>query len=150
MDSRMRGSRWWVVGGGLCACVACGGRKASGGLASPAPASLVASADTTPAYFEFQVGTKAAPLPGARGPKYPLELRMRGVTGEVLAQFVVDTSGAPEMGSFKVLRSKHKLFTKAVYDAVAEMRFSPAELNGRKVRMLVQQPFNFSISAKLP
>ena len=38
-------------------------------------------------------------------------LRSANVEGEVLAQFVVDTTGRAEMGTFKVLKSSHDLFT---------------------------------------
>jgi protein TonB len=66
------------------------------------------------------------------------------VEGEVLAQFVVDTTGHYEEGSFKVLKSSHELFTQAVRDALPQLRFNPAEAGGAKVRQLVQQPFTFS------
>ena len=85
-------------------------------------------------------------LPGQKAPVYPPDLRIARTQGEVLVQFVVDTAGLPEMASFKVLRSSHALFTESVRAAVANFRFSPAELNGRKVRVLVQQPMNFNLS----
>jgi protein TonB len=97
------------------------------------------------AYFEFQVEQSALPLPGMRGVVYPPQLRSSHLEGTVLAQFVVDTAGKPEMSSFKVLRSPHELFSKAVYDAVAKMRFQPAQIDGRPVRQVVQQPFVFSL-----
>jgi protein TonB len=68
------------------------------------------------------------------------------VEGEVLAQFVVDTTGRPEMNSYKVLKTTHELFGNAVKQALPGMRFIPAEVGGRKVRQLVQQPFSFAIS----
>lgn len=99
-------------------------------------------------YFEFQVTKPVRQLPGMKAPKYPIELRSVGTTGEVLAQFIVDTLGQPVMTSFKVLRSDHDLFSEAVRDAVAQNTYQPAELNGRKVRQLVQQPFVFAIAGK--
>jgi len=99
-------------------------------------------------YFEFQVTKPARQGPGMKGPSYPVELRAAGTTGEVLAQFIVDTLGQPVMTSFKVLRSSHDLFTTAVRDYVATTTYQPAELNGTKVRQLVQQPFVFAISGK--
>jgi len=66
----------------------------------------------------------------------------------VLAQFVVDSAGRYEEGSFHVLRSSHDLFTQAVRAALPGMRFIPAELNGAKVRQLVQQPFIFAPGMK--
>ena len=87
-----------------------------------------------------------APLPGGSQPRYPDILRQAGVEGEVLAQFVVDTSGRAEMNSYKVLKTTHELFGNAVKNALPGMRFIPAEVGGRKVRQLVQQPFTFAIS----
>lgn len=99
-------------------------------------------------YFEFQVTKPVRQAPGSKSPVYPPELKMAGTQGEVLAQFVVDTLGEPLVTSFKVLRSSHGLFTESVRTALPEMRFVPAEMNGRKVRQLVQQPFVFAIAGK--
>jgi protein TonB len=95
--------------------------------------------------FEFQVEKPVTQLPGGSTPRYPDILRQAGVEGEVLAQFVVDTVGRAEMGSFKTLKSSHDLFAAAVKSALPGMRFIPAEVGGRKVRQLVQQPFSFAI-----
>jgi TonB family protein len=96
-------------------------------------------------YFEFQVDKPAVAYPDNPAPRYPELLRTAGVEGTVLAQFVVDTAGHPMLDTFKVLRSAHDLFTQSVRDALATMRFSPAEIGGRKVRQLVQMPFPFTI-----
>ncbi len=78
-------------------------------------------------------------------PRYPELLRSAGVEGEVLAQFVVDTTGRVEVGSLRVLRSSHALFTQAIERVIPLARFVPAEAGGRRVRQLVQQPFSFAI-----
>jgi protein TonB len=96
-------------------------------------------------YFEFQVEKQVAAQPGP-GPRYPDMLRSANVEGEVLVQFVVDTTGRVENGSIKILKSSHDLFTNAVRTALASMRFYPAEIGGRKVKQLVQQPFNFTLT----
>lgn len=97
-------------------------------------------------YFEFQVDNAVRQVPGNGGLTYPDRLRAARTEGEVLAQFVVDTAGVYEGGTFKVLKSSHALFTQAVRDALPLMRFTPAEAGGEKVRQLVQQPFTFSLS----
>jgi periplasmic protein TonB len=97
-------------------------------------------------YFEFQVEKPVVQAPGSAGPNYPDILRSAGVEGEVLAQFVVDTTGRADPGSFKVLKSSHDLFVNAVRNALPRMRFIPAEVGGRKVKQLVQQPFSFAIT----
>lgn len=97
-------------------------------------------------FFEFQVEKPVTALPGSANPRYPDILRQAGVEGEVLAQFVVDTMGRAEVRTFKVLKSSHDLFGTAVKNALPGMRFIPAEVGGRKVRQLVQQPFSFAIA----
>lgn len=96
-------------------------------------------------YFDFQVEKPAGSMPGSPGPRYPDILRQGGVEGEVLAQFVVDTMGRVEISSFRVLRASHALFEQAVRSALPRLRFLPAEVGGRKVRQLVQQPFVFNL-----
>jgi protein TonB len=96
-------------------------------------------------YFEFQVEKQVAPYPGQPGPNYPDMLRSANVEGEVLAQFVVDTTGRYEQGTFKVLKSTNEQFTNSVKNALPRMKFYPAEVGGRKVKQLVQQPFTFSL-----
>jgi protein TonB len=97
-------------------------------------------------YFEFQVEKPVVPAPGNTGPRYPEMLKSANVEGTVMAQFVVDTLGRVEPGSFKVLKSDHDLFTQAVKSALPNMRFLPAEVGGRHVKQLVQQPFQFQLT----
>lgn len=96
-------------------------------------------------FFEFQVEKQVSPA-GNNAPSYPDLLRQANVEGEVLAQFVVDTTGRVDMSTFKVLKSSHDLFTKAVQQALQRARYYPAEIGGRKVKQLVQQPFNFALT----
>ncbi len=97
-------------------------------------------------YFDFQVEKPVVAAPGSAGPTYPDMLRSAGIEGQVLAQFVVDTTGRADMSTFKALRSDNDLFTTAVKNALQRMRFLPAEVGGRKVKQLVQQPFQFSLN----
>jgi periplasmic protein TonB len=85
------------------------------------------------------------PREGNPSPKYPDVLRSASVTGEVVAQFVVDTTGRAEMRTFKALSSSHEMFTAAVRAALPNMRFYAAETGGRKVKQLVQQAFKFNV-----
>jgi len=97
-------------------------------------------------YFEFQVEKQVSGVPGTTNLRYPDMLRSANVEGEVLVQFVVDTIGRADLSSFKVLKSSHDLFTNSVKNALSQMRFYPAEIGGRKVKQLVQQPFNFTLT----
>ena len=97
-------------------------------------------------YFDFQVEKPVVMAPGSQGPAYPDMLRTAGIEGTVLAQFVVDTTGRADMSTFKALKSDNDLFTNSVKNALQRMRFLPAEVGGRKVKQLVQQPFQFSLN----
>lgn len=99
-------------------------------------------------YFEFQVEKQVTSAPGMEVLKYPDALRVSKVEGEVLAQFIVDSTGRYEAGSLKVLKSSHELFTQALRDALPLMHFTAATVGGVKVRQLVQQPFIFTPSMK--
>jgi protein TonB len=102
--------------------------------------------NTDQPYFEFQVEKQVSTAPGSPQPRYPEMLKSANIEGEVLAQFVVDTTGHAEMNTFKVLKSSHDGFTQAVKNVLPNMRFYPAEIGGRKVKQMVQQPFTFALT----
>jgi protein TonB len=83
------------------------------------------------------------PLTGNPVPRYPSMLQSAGVEGTVVVQFVVDTTGRVERGSARAVRSDHVMFERAVLDVLSRMKFAPAEVDGRKVRQLVEQAFGF-------
>ncbi|MEP6857949.1 MAG: TonB family protein [Gemmatimonadales bacterium] len=95
-------------------------------------------------YMEFQVEKPVAKI-GGDAPEYPSSLRESGVEGRVLAQFVVGENGRYEGGSLKILDSSNPAFTAAVKDALPRMRFSAAQIGGKKVAQLVQMPFQFHL-----
>ncbi|HEY4215678.1 MAG TPA: energy transducer TonB [Gemmatimonadaceae bacterium] len=97
-------------------------------------------------YYEYQVEKQVSPDPRNAPPRYPDMLRSANVEGEVLAQFVVDTTGRADMSTFKILKSTHDLFTSAVKAALPNMRFFPAEVGGKHVKQLVQMPFQFNLT----
>lgn len=97
-------------------------------------------------YFEFMVEKPVTEASNTQRPRFPDILKSAGVEGEVLAQFVVDTTGRVENNSFKVLKTSHELFAAAVRSALPGMRFIPAEVGQKRVRQLVQQPFVFAIA----
>ncbi len=121
------------------------GKGVAGGRASGVVGGVVPTNPDQP-LFEFQVEKPVAQVPNTGAPRYPDILKSAGVEGEVLAQFVVDTTGRAEIATFKVLKASHELFGAAVKNALPNMRFYPAEVGGRKVKQLVQQPFVFAIS----
>ena len=151
--SKRRGVRITIalvatVVAGIAACTS----RIGNGITGPKPVIATRSPNVDPGqpYFEFQVEKQAQQIPGTGNLRYPGLLRSANVGGEVLAQFVVDASGQYEPGSFKVLKSSHDLFTQAVKTAIPNMSFYPAEIGGKKVRQLVQQPFTFSLTLDTP
>jgi TonB family protein len=75
---------------------------------------------------------------------YPPSLYAAHMRGEVLAEFVVDTQGQVEKGTFGVVSATHPLFADAVRTAILGATFKPAVKQGKAVRQLVHQPFEFS------
>ena len=122
------------------------GQGVAGGFAKGVVGGTPQPANSDQTYFEFQVEKQVAPLPNQPAPHYPDMLRSANVEGDVLAQFVVDTTGRAEMSTFKVLKSSHDLFTNAVKADLVNMRFYPAEVGGHKVKQLVQMPFVFNLN----
>ena len=96
-------------------------------------------------YFEYQVEKPVMQAPGSPSPRYPDILKSAGVEGEVVVSFTVDTTGRVIMSTLNILKSTHELFAAAVRTALPTMRFLPAEVGGKKVKQLVQQPFVFNI-----
>ena len=94
-------------------------------------------------FVASQVDKPAVARDGNPPPRYPSMLEHSQVEGEVIAQFVVDTTGRAEMSTFEILRSSNELFAAALRDVVPRWRFLPAEAAGRRVRQIVQLPVRF-------
>lgn len=97
----------------------------------------------TTTFFEFQVDTPVV-LRESMKPRYPAALKKAGVSGEVWAQFVVDTTGRVDMRTFKALKSSGLEFTAAVKAVLPTWRLDPAIRQGKKVKQFVEQSFVFS------
>jgi TonB family protein len=97
-------------------------------------------------YSVLNVEETAVRVEGSAAPVYPPELIEQRVEGAVLTSFVIDTTGLADPGSIEVVQSTHALFTQSVRSAIPGMRFSPATVQGRKVRQIVEQRFQFRIT----
>lgn len=69
-------------------------------------------------------------------------LRAR-VEGAATMQFVIDTMGRVDPRSIELLASTDYRFALACREALPQMVFDPATIDGRKVQEVVQLPFNF-------
>ena len=79
-------------------------------------------------------------------PRYPEALRAAGVEGEVVAMFVIDTTGRVRRESLRVISTSHEQFASAVMATLRNARFAPGRVNGRAVPTLVQRSFRFAIA----
>src|SRR6476469_2671025 len=82
------------------------------------------------AFFEFQVDKPAQQMQNGWQPRYTESLRDAQISGEVQAEFVVDTTGRAEMRTFKVLKATNDQFASAVKAALPSARYLPAEAGG--------------------
>jgi outer membrane biosynthesis protein TonB len=63
--------------------------------------------------------------------------------GQVFVRFVIDAGGRVDLKTVEVLKTDDPRFVPEVLKMIPNMRFSAAEIGGRKVRELVQIPFLF-------
>ncbi|MFL5606556.1 MAG: energy transducer TonB [Gemmatimonadaceae bacterium] len=80
-----------------------------------------------------------------RKPVYPSDLLNRSVEARFSVFFVVDTTGRIDVTTIEIPPSVHVHFAKAVRDVLVQWHFFPAEVRGRRVRQLIEQPFEFRI-----
>jgi TonB family protein len=98
------------------------------------------------AYQEYQVEQPASFAQPSGHPYYPDILKQAGVEGEVIASFVVDTMGVPDVSTIKILKSTHQLFENSVVASIPTTRFVPALVGGKKVKQVVMLPYMFQIA----
>ncbi len=98
-----------------------------------------------PVLTEFEVDSAVRRDPFSAAPEYPPDLLELNIEGSAFVLYVVDSTGAVDMRSYRVVRATHPGFAAAVQSALPRMRFSPAVLHGQPVRQLVQQNFAFKI-----
>jgi TonB family protein len=108
----------------------------------------IPSADSV--YSILNVEESAVRSEASAAPIYPPELIAKGVEGAVVTTFVIDTTGRADTTTIEVFQSSHPLFVESVRTAIPGMRFSPAMVQGRRVRQVVEQRFQFRITPPAP
>ncbi|MGI8548140.1 MAG: energy transducer TonB [Gemmatimonadaceae bacterium] len=90
-------------------------------------------------------------------PSYPNENQRDGASGYAVMQFVVDTTGRPDMSTVRdvwpptkprltgSLRDYYVAFVNAARRGIEMTRFQPARIGGCAMRQLLQEPFSFDI-----
>jgi TonB family protein len=140
----------WVRGGGSCGAIVIwtgfDERRRKARAAAGPPAELAKQVEDRQLFTADQVDVAArADTTVVIQPAYPDSLFRERVTGQVLVEFVVDTSGLVVLESVSPISSSHALFTDVVRRSLRDARFHPAMLRGRKVRQLVQLPVKFEM-----
>lgn len=78
-------------------------------------------------------------------PMYPDSLHSAGVSGLVVAEFVVTAAGEVDPETFSAVSSSHAGFVDSVRRALRDAMYVPATKGGKAVAQVVQQPFVFDI-----
>lgn len=113
-------------------------------------ASVAQADDFSRTFSEIEVDSAASRDPESAGPEYPPDLMAQGIEGSVLATFVVDTTGHPDLRTYIALESTNPRFSQAVRDALPRMKFKPAKRGSIPVRQQVEIRFTFRVVKTLP
>jgi TonB family protein len=122
-----------------------------GFMSASAPAVAPQQAGVTP-LFRFRVPIypivhdDSRALPDNPYPRYPADMRARGIEGEVMLEFLVLPDGTVDPESMIALRATSPEFLAAVVAVAPRMRFYPVKIAGCAVTMLVQMPFVFALN----
>lgn len=119
----------------------------SPGVAPAVPSSGPLTADPdrvySPELVEQPPELLSAPLP-----RYPDLLREARVQGIVVIEGVVDTLGRMERATLRVVSSPHPALSASAEASLVVAVFRPGRVWGRAVRVLVQVPVRFQLTAR--
>jgi protein TonB len=79
-------------------------------------------------------------------PQYPFEMRRSGLKGEVVVQFIVDSSG--EVRDPVIVKTSNSGFNDAAIQAVLKWKFKPGRKGGSAVNTRVQQLLGFNLNTE--
>jgi TonB family protein len=97
-------------------------------------------------YAEALVEERPALL-SAPPPVYPPLLKQAGIQGRVVLRAVIDTTGRVEPASIQIMKSPNPAFDQPTKDWVLKALFRPARLHGRGVRVFINLPVDYSLTA---
>lgn len=83
------------------------------------------------------------PAPGNPTTRYPTALADSGITGTVIAEAVVDSTGRVIPGTVLIVKSAHPLFDAEARRVLEQWRFQPMPAARRPAEQLVRVPFEF-------
>ena len=97
-------------------------------------------------YAEALVEERPALL-SAPAPVYPPLLKQAGIQGRVILRAIIDTTGRVEPASVRIIKSPSPAFDQPTKDWVLKALFRPARLHGRGVRVFINLPVDYSLTA---
>ena len=82
--------------------------------------------------------------------RMPQSAFFEGVDGDVIARFIVDSSGSVRRGSWKLIKATHRDFENAVKLPILDAHFLPARNRGQPVCELTQYFVRFELDGGKP
>ena len=80
--------------------------------------------------------------------RYPAALLLSRVSGRVVVEAVIDSTGRAQDGTLRVVESSDARFNQAAKDYVQAARFTPGRIAGRAVRVRLEIPVEFKLPAR--
>jgi hypothetical protein len=107
----------------------------------------VVSGETDSSCVQRRSEKQASLNPDSPKPGYPTALLRGGKTGMATLQFVIDVEGHVDvdMRTVRLMAFNDARFALACRAGLPRMQFTPAEVDGHKVRELVTQPCEFAV-----
>ena len=141
---QVREYRWLAVQLTVITSAACGIQSATQGYEpGPSPCGMPEPADTI-----VYDTTEVTPIPTpyhAPHPRYPPELRTRGVQGRVDLALIVDAHGRPEPRSIRIVSTPDNDLAQLAIAALRSSRFRPGCRGGHAVRVRVATWYTFTM-----
>jgi TonB family protein len=119
---------------------------AASSLPAPEPIAKPTAAELPAGVYAEDAVTERPQLLRFPVPKYPDSLRAAGVSGRVLVEVIVDSSGHADSASVRILSSSHPGFEAPAREVVLGATYAAGRLNGRAVPVLVRFPIPFTIA----
>ena len=79
---------------------------------------------------------------------YPASLLLSRISGRVVLEAVIDTTGRVEDGTLRVIESSDARFNQAAKDYARAARFTPGRIAGRAVRVRFEMPVEFKLPTR--
>ena len=113
-------------------------------VASAPPVTLHIAGDV---YGESEVQERPRLISGP-ALAYPAALLLSRISGRVIIEAVIDTTGRIEDATMRVIESSDPRFNTAAKDYVRAVRFTPGRIAGRAIRVRFDMPVEFKLPTR--